>query len=99
MALKFGNREGDLGSELKCPECGSSNLHHKEVEVFERHEDARTGLHVQVNDNKALTDGNMEANPSPRRQGILIHFSCEKCPTKPVLKIFQHKGTTYMDFQ
>lgn len=99
MALKFGNRDGELGSELKCPNCGSSHLHQKIIDVYERPEDARTGLHVQVKDNKAITDANMEANPSPRRQGMLIQFSCEKCPTMPVLKIFQHKGTTYMDFQ
>ncbi len=99
MALKFGNREENFGSELQCPNCGSSHLHQKIVDVYERHEDARTGLHAQIKDNKSITDANMTDNPSPRRQGMLIHFNCEECTTSPILKIFQHKGTTYMDFQ
>ena len=36
-----------------------------------------------------------ENNPSARREGILIHFSCEACHERPVLEIDQHKGPTF----
>lgn len=52
-------------------------------------------------------------NPSPRRHGLLIEFECEHChythidgegdemPREPLhrLAIFQHKGTTFMEWQ
>ncbi len=52
-------------------------------------------------------------NPSPRRHGLLIEFECEHChythidgegdemPREPLhrLAIYQHKGTTYVEWQ
>ena len=37
-------------------------------------------------------------NPSPRRQGMLIEFYCEGCEGALRLAVFQHKGSTYMEW-
>ena len=95
---------------LICPSCGGNNLHHHTVEIFNRTEDAATGVHIKAevaewnhdNDLKdtAMMDTNMEENPSKRRQGISIGFLCETCDgddgVDMVLDIVQHKGSTYM---
>lgn len=38
-------------------------------------------------------------NPSRDREGLLIEFWCETCEEKPVLAIFQHKGTTFIGWK
>lgn len=80
---------------LKCPGCGSScGLHHYRVEVFEREQDDRFGLHVSVQDGKVTEDQDMTDNPSSRRHGLSVFFWCECCNEMPVLHIAQHKGQT-----
>jgi hypothetical protein len=37
-------------------------------------------------------------NPSPRRNGLTIRFSCEQCDARPVLAIWQHKGATMLEW-
>lgn len=97
MQPKFGEcNEGGV-SELLCPRCGSNYLHHNQVDVFERDEDAVTGLHVQVADGRVSTDTALRDNPSSRRHGVAISFWCEGCNAKVVLKIAQHKGVTLVD--
>jgi|KBSMisStaDraftv2_1062788.scaffolds.fasta_scaffold707395_1 hypothetical protein len=92
---------------LLCPECGNSNLHHERVEVFWRAaEDAPSrgiacgtgdGFLVKPGDPVlALTIGD---NPSPRRNGLLVYFVCEHCPLSKVLAIWQHKGSTYLEWK
>lgn len=91
---------------LNCPGCGSDNLHHERVDVFERCEDAERGLHVTVSgiDNPICSPAlvsigdSLDGNPSARRQGLTIRFWCEQCDLRPVLSISQHKGTTYMQW-
>lgn len=83
---------------LKCPACGNTYLHHERVDVFERSEDAATGLHVTIEGGRAVTDTNLTGNPSMRRHGFKVHFSCETCPAKPVLSFSQHKGNTEVNF-
>ncbi len=97
MELQFESYQGGVGGKLKCPSCGSSYLHHEKVEIFERGEDEEKGLHVVVENGVVKTDTNMSGNPSARRHGLKIYFSCEECKTKPVLSISQHKGNTFVD--
>lgn len=71
-------------------------MHHERIEIFDRNEDAVTGLHVVVEGSKVITDTNLHGNPSARRDGIRIHFRCEGCKAKSFMEISQHKGNTYV---
>ena len=77
---------------------GCNNLHQTSVEIFDRQEDQKTGLHVVARRGKQLlVDEDMSNNPSSRRQGLKINFSCECCEGKVhTLNIAQHKGTTFV---
>lgn len=98
MIPKFDSYSENSGAQLLCPACGDSYLHHDGVEVFECDEDATTGVHVSVSGGKAQVDNVLEGNPSARRHGLTVHFSCEGCDAKPVLSISQHKGNTLVNF-
>jgi len=99
MQPQFNPPHNGYDSELLCPSCGGNYLHHGRVEVFERAEDEDKGIHVSVEDGKAIIDTSLTNNPSARRHGISIHFSCEGCSAKPVLTFAQHKGNTFVDFK
>jgi len=86
----------NAGGELQCPSCGFNYLHQGRVEVFERAEDAETGTRVVVDSGKVEVDDSMLGNPSPRRDGVRIHFWCEGCKSLPYMEIVQHKGNTYV---
>ncbi len=84
-------------AELHCPRCGSANLHHTGVTVFDRAEDRPTVVETTVSAGKVKVDpasiGAM--NPSARRDGLAIRFDCEGCGEDPIeLTIAQHKGST-----
>lgn len=83
---------------LKC-KCGSINLHQRTIGIYNCHEDQSTGTHVEVDWDKVTVDKSMVGNPSPRRHGISISFECEQCGDEPILNIYQHKGTTYMEWE
>lgn len=85
-------------AELLCPKCARNLLGHYRVEVFERDEDQKTGVHVVVEGVKATIDQSLAGNPSNRRNGLKIYFNCENCSATPVLTIEQHKGNTFFDF-
>jgi len=87
------------GALLECPSCHGNHLHHEKVDVFEREEDRSDGIHVLVAAGAAAVDTNLKGNPSSRRHGLSIHFSCEHCQAKPILTISQHKGNTWIDFK
>ena len=92
--LRFGTVYG--GITLTSP-CGCDNLHQESIEFFSRSEDSDKGFHVIAGDGKQLTvNDSMVGNPSSRRGGIKITFSCEDSNNKPVLNIVQHKGNTLM---
>lgn len=97
MQPKFDQYHEGYGAELICPACGGNYLHHERVEVFDRGEDQEQGLHVSVNDAEVSIDTSLAGNPSARRHGLSIHFSCENCDAKPVLHVAQHKGNTFVD--
>ena len=95
-------RVGD-GGELCCPGCGSINLHHGFVKVFSRDEDQTEVVVTTISpaSREAASVTSIETtkghgNPSARRHGLRIRFTCELCPGVFDLTIAQHKGITYV---
>ncbi len=88
---------------LICPSCGGDFLHQGRVDVFERDEDDVQVLHVQVCGAKivkaAVVNNDMSTNPSLRRQGLTVSFSCETCKARPKLDFSQHKGSTLVTWR
>lgn len=97
MTPKFNNFEKGFGAELVCPSCESTYLHQEVIDIYERGEDDTHGVHVTVAGLKATFDTSLVGNPSARRDGLVIRFSCEGCKATPVLTVKQHKGNTYFD--
>ena len=94
--------------ELKCPRCGGAYLHHGLVTVFDRGEDAPSYLRTDLNNGQVTTrivvhkTPEAAGNPSSRRDGLTIRFSCEACPKEVPdleLTISQHKGNTYVGWR
>ena len=96
-------------NQLLCPVCKSNNLHHCEVEVFHRREDAEQVrvTHVEGGDVTHYEIANdVSGNPSSRRSGLRVKFYCEHCHGDPKhadgplfsLNILQHKGTTFLSW-
>ena len=104
IPLKFDN----YGNDIVCPNCGNGYLHHESVGIWDRGEDAVNGKILLISgigdwNNKPLSftfadENEMTWNPSPRRGGIRIQFSCECCSAVPVLAIYQHKGCTNIEW-
>jgi hypothetical protein len=84
--------------DLECPNCGSLYLHHGTVTNYIREEDEDVVMVVQSCGAEGvlyLLEPNHEtANPSARRDGVIIEFSCEECEAISELCIAQHKGCT-----
>ena len=90
---------------LKCPFCDHYYLHQKKVDIHFRPEDAKglPGYHI---DRDGITVPAKLPNPSLRRDGLVITFSCEQCSlTKNpkenfylCLAISQHKGNTLFEW-
>lgn len=92
---------GSVGYEycFCCPNCGGENLHQDSKAIYHRKtEDSTTGLRIRVHDQQFIDDDAMESNPSDRRDGMRINFSCETCDAISELQIIQHKGTEYIKF-
>lgn len=88
--------EWNYGDELVCPVCKGTYLHQGKVEVFDCGEDmSGLCLHTTSGDSNINVDNDFSMNPSPRRQGLRVHFECEAA-CKPVLNMLQHKGSTFM---
>jgi hypothetical protein len=96
--VKFEDEYCDLGFGLICPSCGGGCLHHEAVDIFERAEDAAFVLHTTASDTVTtkVEAADASENPSPRRNGLFITFSCEECSATPILDLRQHKGVTYL---
>lgn len=84
-------------AELVCPRCDGANLHHGTVRMWERGEDvAQVTLYtIDAPDFSARVAPNA-GNPSLRRHGMAIQFSCELCGGTSELTVAQHKGCTLM---
>lgn len=96
----------DLTGEhsITCAKCGSVCSHFERVDVHNRDkEDSPAGLHVQIGlsrtESGVVLDRRMDGNPSDRRDGISIMFSCENCPAINLLEFMQHKGETIMRYR
>lgn len=88
----------DGSGTLMCPYCESVFTHHERIEVFDRSEDAKRGVHFVVDAEKVVVDADLSGNPSCRRHGLLIYLWCEECQRRFVLAISQHKGCTEVYF-
>lgn len=88
----------NIDDQLVCPNCLGSYLHHSSVTVYERKEDEPDSLQIYVSQGEVLISKDNEWNPSPRRGGLRIRFWCEGCAENPFLNIFQHKGSTYIQW-
>ena len=99
-----------LEGRVSCPRCGFDYLTHVDVHVWDRKEDADSGMHVQVLAGNVHVDSDMSSNPSERRHGLSITFLCDGCSYTSegnvrlpegalVLDIVQHKGVTTMKWR
>jgi len=100
----------DYAAELLCPECGCNNLHQVAYFIYERREDAEESHLIKVLTSETEMGGPRKVvsthsmvpskdNPSARRQGMRIRFSCEQCHGYKILSVVQHKGTTYVEWE
>lgn len=88
---------GGSAADLLCPRCGANNLHHEGIDVFHRREDHEKEVVTRVvggSSKTEIVDAKGSGNPSMRRDGIVVHFSCEQCGDDIQLGIGQHKGST-----
>jgi hypothetical protein len=87
---------------LNCPRCGGRHLHHNQVTVYDRNEDAPRVTKIEVRDGSALVtraDSCASANPSDRRNGVAIEFWCEDCDRHSELCVTQHKGGSFVGWR
>lgn len=96
MKTKIEDRGDEEG--LLCPVCGSCWLHHESVAVFNRNEDAESGICVQAEGMNVQVGTDITQNPSSRRHGLSIRFWCETCGKRSSLGIAQHKGVTLLQW-
>lgn len=93
-------------SKLACPSCKNHDgmTHQEHVEVYMREHDmfpGAPGRRYWIDTFSMETDTNMTNNPSWRRDGIRIYFSCENCgagqgiPFNEIL-ISQDSGNTFI---
>lgn len=88
-----------LEDSIKCPTCSEDYTHISKVELFFRDkEDSDTGIRIET-DGEAISVGKdvskSKGNPSGRREGMRIIFSCEFGHVFELV-IQQHKGTNYV---
>lgn len=91
-----------LQTILLCPHCGDEYLHHEEVDVFNRGEDAALGQHTHVPatpNGTVVVQQDLAGNPSLRRHGIRIEHWCEGCHGRFSLCLVQHKGGTFLHWE
>ena len=103
-----------IGVVLECPGCGGEYLHQGKVTAFNRGEDAKETRVTSV-DHAGFSDHILPsddvANPSIRRYGLSLEFTCETChepglndepprfETPLELTIAQHKGCTHLQWR
>ena len=97
---------GCVGQWLSCPRCSEGMLRSKAVTVYDREPDdemvARTVVQSGLVSSTVMPSS--DENPSRRRHGIVISFSCETCDfEKPAptieLVVLQHKGMTQIGWR
>ncbi len=104
--LELGDIYAD-SSTLQCPACEYDFTHQEYYEIFQCRGDVdTTGIRTIVQLNQTTVDTNMKGNPSSRRDGMRMFFTCEGCHGSPdesqnppmfELLIYQHKGVTIFE--
>ena len=92
----------DEDNALLCPRCDGGYLHHGNIEVYARPEDAEQTLQTVVMGQQtktALVASDTAPNPSSRRGGLRINFFCELCGEESDLTLAQHKGVTFIEWE
>ena len=86
---------------LQCPHCEHDHIHQVETQLYCR-DDSEDAVLVLVN----MYDGMISqakappgSNPSTRRHGMRLIFSCEGCDEYPQLVMHQHKGDTVLEWE
>ncbi|MBN1578221.1 MAG: hypothetical protein JW913_16795 [Chitinispirillaceae bacterium] len=95
---KRGHENGcqyDYEHLLTCQHCGYNYTHHEEVACYAR-EDCSVGVRTRVRSKLVVQDTDISDNPSPRRNGVSISYSCEGCGKTSRINIYQHKGQTFV---
>ena len=85
---------------FRCGNCGHECTHQEAVEIFDRNgEDSHTNRHIVIGRGRdiSIDDDVRRGNPSSRRDGLKVYITCELCPYVSILKIWQHKGNTFID--
>ena len=86
---------------LLCPQCGYQCTYHEAITVFDRlGEDAESTFLTRVCSYGTVTrlvPSSEVDNPSNRRHGLAIEFSCEGCNGISELTVAQHKGETQLE--
>lgn len=91
----------DTENALLCPHCGSWDIHHMGLKVYDRAEDEKYVTVTTVSDGLVGSHRipqELSGNPSSRRDGLAITFYCEHCPNTFSLTIAQHKGQTFFSW-
>ena len=79
-----------------CP-CGSEYLHQREVRALWRPED-RDGREYCSAQGKESKERIPAKNCPHRRDSMEILFECEDCGEVKTLSIYQHKGSTHIEW-
>jgi hypothetical protein len=84
---------------ITCPSCKDSYTRNMGVECISRYsEDAKLGTRVTIRGHRVFFENDAErGNPSERRDGVVLRFSCESGCDDFILTFAQHKGITYVD--
>lgn len=83
------------GDVLLCGNCNGMYLHMGYVDTYIRTtEDSETGNHTKVIGSKTERDDEMYGNPSERRDGVTLSFTCEDCNAVNFLSLAQNRGHT-----
>ncbi|MDR1084787.1 MAG: hypothetical protein LBP22_07985 [Deltaproteobacteria bacterium] len=99
MELCIVHYNNELNGSIQCPKCHCGNLHHVKVEIFSRQEDKGEVFNTVFSKGTQISiDKILEAsdNPSSRREGLKIWFTCENCDLYSALNVVQHKGETLL---
>lgn len=91
----------DHQNALVCPTCGGSCSHQGAVTVYDRTEDDEVTRVTEVDDGRIYAQpisSEHTNNPSRRRHGVRIAIECESGCQPLDLVVYQHKGSTYIEW-